>query len=112
MGGPRGRVERSRRRRWPHRARPPVAGGRARLRPRSAGRLLLSPDDVRNALDVLKQADLEDDELAEQWRDVLQSAADNKKGLYVTFYRALGNCRLELAVTCIDSSGGGKRSRV
>src|SRR6266498_4069888 len=27
-------------------------------------------------------------------------------------YRALGNCRLELAVTCIDRSGGGKRSRV
>ncbi len=49
------------------------------------GAYFLSSGDVQSALEMLSQADLEDDELAEQWREVLQAAAERRKGLYVTF---------------------------
>jgi hypothetical protein len=49
------------------------------------GAYFLSPADVRDALDTLEQANLEDDDLAEHWRDVLKAAADKEKGLYITF---------------------------
>jgi hypothetical protein len=53
--------------------------------PGRQGAYFQSPSDVRNALKLLDSAALDDDELVDQWRDVLHAAEKIGKGLYVTF---------------------------
>jgi hypothetical protein len=54
--------------------------------PGRQGAYFLTPADVRSALTLLDPARLAlDDDLVDHWRQTLQSAARNAKGLYVTF---------------------------
>jgi hypothetical protein len=53
--------------------------------PGKQGAYFQSPADVRAALSLLDDANGVDDDLLEQWRQTLQAAAANGKGLYVTF---------------------------
>jgi hypothetical protein len=53
--------------------------------PGRQGAYFQSPEDVRDALQLLEGVTVEEEDVLDQWREILQSAAQRGKGLYVRF---------------------------